>query len=237
MPTTKKRKHAAPPPAPEPAADLTAHISALVAFWQDDLGTLAPGVVTALMHQPVSRIRWRHRETIRPNAYNPNKLAPPERELLIVSILEDGWTSPIVILPPTRPHSAAPSVQEIQEIVDGEHRWQVSDDARLVAIYAGMVPTVEVTADPVHRRMSTIRHNRARGTHAILPMADIVRDILRDGVTPKQVMARLGMEREEVARLSDRAGMPIRAGERESKGEFGKAWVPTPNSQHPEDQR
>lgn len=166
--------------------------------------------------QPVSRVRWLPREKLRGNAYNPNHVAPPELELLITSILEDGWTQPIVTLPP--------GDDGVHQIVDGFHRWTVSADPRLMALTGGQVPTVQVGLDPVHRMMSTIRHNRARGTHGVLKMADIVRSIVSDGVPQKQIQKRLGMEAEEVNRLVNRAGMPSQV--RKVAAGFNKAWVP-----------
>lgn len=163
------------------------------------------------IHQPVSGVRWMHRDNLRPNDYNPNKVAPPELELLIISILEDGWTQPIVALPD-------------MTIVDGFHRHTVSADPRLIERFRGMVPVVVVNADPVHRKMSTIRHNRARGTHGVLPMADIVQGMVQEGVSKEDIMRRLQMEDEEVDRLIDRAGMPQHV-ERDTKA-FGKSWVP-----------
>jgi ParB-like chromosome segregation protein Spo0J len=161
--------------------------------------------------QPISRVVWRNRAELSPNDYNPNKVAPPEMELLITSILEDGWTQPIVTLPDGT-------------IVDGFHRYTVSGDKRLMERFDGMVPTVAVDIDPVHRQMSTIRHNRARGTHGILPMASIVQNIIADGISKQEVQARLGMEDEEVERLVDRAGMPEQAGRRQAG--FGASWKP-----------
>jgi ParB-like chromosome segregation protein Spo0J len=164
-----------------------------------------------LQQEPVSRVQWVSRDLLRPNHYNPNVVAPPELELLIVSILEDGWTQPIVALPD-------------YTIVDGFHRYTVSADPRLMVRYGGMVPVVVVDFDPAHRMMSTVRHNRARGEHVVLPMAEIVRTIAADGVSHDDIMRGLGMEDEEVERLLDRAGMPEQVG-REHQ-EFGNSWVP-----------
>jgi ParB-like chromosome segregation protein Spo0J len=161
--------------------------------------------------QPVSHVLWRHRDDLKPNDYNPNKVAPPELELLIVSILEDGFTQPIVVLPD-------------MTIVDGFHRWTVSADERLLRKYEGMVPVVVIDVDPVHRKMSTVRHNRARGTHAILPMAEIVRTMAAEGASKEAICKRLGMEDEEFDRLVDRAGNPVVAGR--VAPAFGRAWVP-----------
>jgi ParB-like chromosome segregation protein Spo0J len=162
---------------------------------------------------PVSRVLWVHIDTLKANDYNPNSVAPAELELLIVSIMEDGFTQPIVVLPD-------------RTIVDGFHRYRVSSDPRIHARYAGMVPVVTVDVDPVHRRMSTIRHNRARGVHGVIPMADIVRNMLDEGVSVQDLVKRLGMEDEEVARLADRAGMPERMRKRGAE-QFGREWVPS----------
>lgn len=168
---------------------------------------MAKGKLLELDKQPVSNVQWVHRDTLRPNDYNPNKVAPPELELLLLSIMEDGFTQPIVVLPD-------------MTIVDGFHRYTVSGDKRLLERYAGMVPVVVVNVDPVHRKMSTIRHNRARGTHGVLPMAEIVRSMVHDGLDRDEIQRRLGMEDEEVDRLLDRAGMPAQG------SGFGKSWVP-----------
>ncbi len=163
--------------------------------------------------QPVSQVRWVDRDLLDKNEYNPNFMCLPELELLKLSIIEDGWTMPIVTLPEQDGRFV---------IVDGYHRWEVSADPQVFALTGGMVPTVQVALDPIHRQMSTVRHNRARGTHGVLKMAEIVRSMIADGVSDKELMTRLGMEREEVARLNNRAEMP----EQIKADGFNKAWVP-----------
>ncbi len=163
--------------------------------------------------QPVSNVRWIHRDLLEANNYNPNTIAPPELQLLKLSILEDGWTMPIVTLPEQDGRFV---------IVDGFHRLKISADPKIYSLTDGLVPTVQVALDLVHRQMSTIRHNRARGTHGVLPMADIIRNMIADGVPEKQLIERLGMEKEEVARLNNRAGLPQQI---KADG-FNQAWVP-----------
>lgn len=118
------------------------------------------GQLRELSREPVSTVQWVHRDQLKPNHYNPNKVAPPELEGLVISILEDGWTQPIVVRPD-------------YTIVDGFHRYLVSSDPRLAARYGGMVPVVVLSVCDVHAMMSTIRHNRMRGTHGVLKMAEI----------------------------------------------------------------
>jgi ParB-like chromosome segregation protein Spo0J len=161
--------------------------------------------------QPVSHVQWVARGKLKANSYNPNKVAPPELDLLRLSIQEDGWTQPIVVLPD-------------HTIIDGFHRWTVSADPAVRAMTGGLVPVVTVDADPVHRMMSTVRHNRARGTHAVLRMAEIVRGMAESGLSADEICTRLGMEDEELERLLDRSGMTVR-GTAGVNG-FGRAWVP-----------
>jgi ParB-like chromosome segregation protein Spo0J len=161
--------------------------------------------------QPVSNVHWVTRGKLKSNAWNPNRVAPPELDLLKLSILEDGWTQPIVALPD-------------MTIIDGFHRWTVSADQAVRAMTGGLVPVVTVDADPVHRMMSTIRHNRARGTHAVLRMTEIVRSMVEAGLSAGEICTRLGMEDEELERLLDRSGMTVR-GTAGVNG-FGRAWVP-----------
>jgi ParB-like chromosome segregation protein Spo0J len=162
--------------------------------------------------QPVNQVQWIDRNELNANDYNPNYVAPPELELLKTSIKEDGWTQPIVIL-------------QDKTIVDGFHRWTISADPELIIMTDGKVPCVIVDFDKDHRMMSTIRHNRARGTHAVLKMADIVREMKQDNLSDKEIMDRLSMEEEELERLLDSSGMTIR-GTKDVDG-FGKSWVPT----------
>ena len=164
------------------------------------------------MKQPLDKIEWVDREKLTPNNYNPNKVAPSELKLLKVSIIEDGWTQPIVINPD-------------YTIVDGFHRWTVSGHKEIFALTGGKVPVVMVhPKDKSQQQMATIRHNRARGTHGVLEMSSIIIDMKEQGVSGKDMMKRLGMEKEEVVRLLFRAGIP-KSDVFEEKA-FSKSWTP-----------
>lgn len=162
--------------------------------------------------QPVSAVEWVEGAQLKANNYNPNKVAPPEMRLLKQSLLEDGWTQPIV-------------ARADGEIVDGFHRFTLgTTDPQIMAMTGGLVPVVRLAPnDAAHQMMSTVRHNRARGTHAVLRMAEIVRALIDEGKVPEaDIMKRLGMEDEEVERLYDSGGM-IKRGR---AAEFNKGWVP-----------
>lgn len=138
-------------------------------------------------------------------------MPPPEWALLSRSILEDGWTQPLV-------------ARSDGEIVDGYHRWRlVQENPAVAALTRGLVPVVRLTRPLADQMMATIRHNRARGLHAVLKMADIVRALLEEhGLSPVDLERRLSMEPEEVTRLVDRAGPPGQHVDRA----FSSGWIP-----------
>jgi ParB-like chromosome segregation protein Spo0J len=163
--------------------------------------------------QPINRVQWVPRDRLHANDYNPNHVAKPELKLLATSILEDGWTQPIVAYPDGT-------------IVDGFHRWTVAGWKEVAALTGGAVPVVFLDRARSHRMLSTIRHNRARGVHGVVPMAKIVQS-LKDthGMSDEEIEQRLGMEPEEIDRLYDRAPQPEKISR--EKPAFSKAWVPT----------
>lgn len=164
--------------------------------------------------QPVSSVEWVHRDRLSSNDWNPNHQAPPEHRLLKTSILENGWTQPIVV----REHDDG----ERLEIVDGYHRWLIAADKKVSELTGGLVPIVRLpqcAADLA--RLATVRHNRARGTHHVLGMADIVADLMELGMSPEEIGTRLEMDDEEVDRLADRGIMTKRG----AAASFGNGWT------------
>lgn len=162
-------------------------------------------------NQPVSTVYWVHRDRLIPNGYNPNVQHDSAQELLLTSILEDGWTQPIVVTPTSTYEDIESYINSIHEfeIVDGFHRWNISSRTELYAITEGYVPIVVfIPKDKNSQKMSTIRHNRASGTHLVLPMSDIVGGLVKEGLSMQEICQRLGMEKEEVKRLTQRAGIP-----------------------------
>jgi len=173
---------------------------------------------------PVDMVEWIDRDLLTPNDYNPNTQATPQQALLRISILEDGWTQPIV---------AYRGEDGEAVIVDGEHRWRASGDAKVRKLTNGKVPVVWLVADENHRIMSTVRHNRARGKHIVVPMEELVVRLIEQGVPKDEIMARLQMEGEEVDRLSGGVTMPnvgseaVSPAERSGEvGEFSNGWQP-----------
>lgn len=154
-------------------------------------------------------------EKIEPNDYNPNAVAPPEMRLLYDSIREDGYTMPIVCYYDRK--------RDIYIIVDGFHRYRVMRDYQdIYRREEGMLP-VAVIDKPLDQRMaSTIRHNRARGSHDVELMSNIVRELHEIGRSDAWISKHLGMEPDEILRLKQITGLT----ELFRDIEFGKAWVP-----------
>lgn len=154
-------------------------------------------------------------EKIRANEYNPNSVAPPEMKLLYDSIKEDGYTMPIVCY--------YHSEDDMYEIVDGFHRYSVM--LKHKDIYErenGMLP-VSVINKPIGERMaSTIRHNRARGSHDLDLMSNIVRELVEMGKSNNWIMKHLGMDADEVIRLKQITGLAAMFKDKE----FSNSWTP-----------
>lgn len=160
-------------------------------------------------NQPVNNVYWVHRDRLIPNGYNPNVQHDSSQELLFTSIMEDGWTQPIVVTITDFNISYIEDISKDFEIVDGFHRWTLSGKTEIYSLTDGYVPIVVIVPkDSNSQKMSTIRHNRARGTHGVLPMSEIVAGLVTDGLSMQEISQRLGMEREEIKRLTQRAGIP-----------------------------
>lgn len=138
-------------------------------------------------------------EKVHANLYNPNHVAPPEMKLLYDSIKEDGFTQPCVCYK---------MEDGTYEIVDGFHRYTIMKKYK--DIYEredGKLPVVVINKPLSERMASTIRHNRARGSHDVDLMSDIVRDLKEMGKTDKWIMKHLGMDADEVIRLKQMSGL------------------------------
>jgi hypothetical protein len=164
--------------------------------------------------EPVDCIQWVRTEEIQANDYNPNSVAPPEMELLRHSIACDGYTQPIV----------AWAHDGIHEVVDGFHRNRVGRECPEVAErikgYLPLAVIKESREDRGDRIASTIRHNRARGKHAVSSMSDIVVELKRRNWSDKKIGKELGMDPDEVLRLSQISGLM----EAFQTSEFSEAW-------------
>lgn len=161
---------------------------------------------------PVYQIRRVPLDQIRSNAYNPNSVAPPEMKLLYQSIKEDGYTMPIVCY----------QLEDgTYEIVDGFHRCQIMKTYRdIYEREEGMMPVAVIDKPLGNRMASTIRHNRARGSHNIGLMTSIIQELTEAGMSDAWILKNLGMDAEELLRLKQLSGIAALFHD----GEFSRAW-------------
>lgn len=158
---------------------------------------------------PVSRICWIPTDLVEANDYNPNVVAPPEMKLLELSIREDGFTQPIVVW--LRKDGRF-------EVVDGFHRSKIGRKLKFSHLPCVVLNRGE--SDRNERIAATIRHNRARGKHQVLEMSKIVLDLKRRNWNDAKIGRSLGMEPDEVLRLSQIGGIADAFRDRE----FSEAW-------------
>ena len=164
---------------------------------------------------PVYGVRRVPIDKVRANEYNPNRVAPPEMRLLYDSIKQDGYTMPIVCYYNEK--------DDVYEIVDGFHRYTgMLQHQDIYDREHGMLP-VSVIDKPIDERMaSTIRHNRARGTHDVDLMSNIVAELHKIGRSDAWLAKHLGMDQDEILRLKQITGLA----DAFKDHEFSRSWEP-----------
>jgi ParB-like chromosome segregation protein Spo0J len=165
--------------------------------------------------EPVDFVKWVKNPLVHANDYNPNSVAPPEMALLHRSIQADGYTQPIVSMPDENGK---------YEVIDGFHRHRVGKECEdIQSRVHGYLPLVQIRQsqqDKNDRMAATIRHNRARGEHRVDSMADIVVELKRRFWSDQKIAKELGMEPDEILRLTQVTGLAGLFADRE----FSEAW-------------
>lgn len=162
---------------------------------------------------PVYDVKRVPSEMVISNSYNPNSVAPPEMELLETSIWEDGYTQPIVTVYDTE--------NKKYIVVDGFHRYMtMMKSERVRKRERGMLPIVVLNKEMHDRMASTIRHNRARGTHNIELMSGIVAELVEIGKSDGWICKHIGMSKDELLRLKQITGVAALFNNRE----FSMSW-------------
>lgn len=170
--------------------------------------------ISPFKNEPVDCVIWVKNKNVHANDYNPNAVAPPEMELLKLSIDSDGYTQPIVTMPS----------KDGFEIIDGFHRNRVGKEySDITEKVHGYLPTVQIRAekqDKNSRIASTIRHNRARGKHKIDAMSEIVLELKNRNWKNSRIAKELGMDEDEILRLCQITGLS----ELFLDDDFSKSW-------------
>lgn len=174
----------------------------------DELYSLHP------IQQPIGNVKWVKIEEVSPNDYNPNSVASKEMGLLYTSILQDGYTQPIVTI-------YDPKVKKYI-IVDGFHRYfTAKSNSDILERNKGRIPIVVINKNINERMAATVRHNRARGSHSIDGMTNMVFEMLKNGWEESKICNHLGLEAEELLRLKYTSGFAKLF----EKIEYNLAWV------------
>jgi len=162
---------------------------------------------------PVYSVRSVPIEKVTANDYNPNSVAPPEMALLETSIWEDGYTQPVVAV-----HDAE---RDLYVVVDGFHRFlTLKNSDRIRERERGLLPVVVLRKEMHDRMASTIRHNRARGSHNVELMSVIVSELIEMGKGDAWICKHIGMSPDELLRLKQVTGLAsLFLGK-----EFSKSW-------------
>ncbi len=152
-------------------------------------------------------------DKVKANDYNPNAVAPPEMALLELSIWEDGYTQPVVTF--------RDDGNDCYIVVDGFHRYlTLKNSKRIFEREGGMLPVVVIDKEIGERMASTIRHNRARGTHNIELMSTIVAELVEMGKGDRWISQHLGMSLDELLRLKQITGVAALFANRD----FSDSW-------------
>lgn len=152
-------------------------------------------------------------EKVKANDYNPNSVAPPEMALLETSIWEDGYTQPVV--------TYYDEVEDVYIVVDGFHRYTtLKNSKRIFEREEGHLPIVVINKQLGDRMASTIRHNRARGSHNIELMSNIVAELVEMGKGDRWICEHIGMSADELLRLKQITGVAALFQNRD----FSQSW-------------
>ncbi|HEK1720659.1 TPA: ParB-like nuclease domain-containing protein [Proteus mirabilis] len=171
-------------------------------------------------NEPTDCVLWIKQQQVIANDYNPNVMSPTEKRLLETSLVKDGYTQPVVVLPIQQSKNKPSQWQ----VVDGYHRYLLSKKNSLNKRINGYLPItiLDVESHTMADQMAaTIRHNRARGQHQVAAMSDIVRDLSRLGWNDQKIGDELGMSQDEVLRLKQISGLA----ELFSEHDFSEAWT------------
>jgi ParB-like chromosome segregation protein Spo0J len=161
---------------------------------------------------PLDHIQWVDAAVLNANAWNPNRVHKAELRLLARSMLKTGWIQPVLANPDGL-------------IIDGFHRWRLSQDNKTVKErWGGRVPVAVLDVDRPSAMVMTIRINRAKGTHVAVSMSEIVRELIAEHqYDPQQIAEEIGATLDEVRLLAQDGVFAIKG---IADWAYSQAWYP-----------
>lgn len=145
---------------------------------------------------PCQRIQMVPRDKIQANNYNPNHVPRDKMELLKQSIIDNGFCFPIVTIWSEEDGKYI--------IIDGFHRYTMCQPEWLDI---DPVPVVVLKHDISQRMAATIQFNKARGVHELDGDADIVRSLVKQGMSDADICQHLGIDAETELRYKQLTGI------------------------------
>lgn len=145
---------------------------------------------------PCQRIQMVPRDKIQANNYNPNHVPKDKMELLKQSIIDNGFCFPIVTIWSEEDGKYI--------IIDGFHRYAMCQPEWLDI---DPVPVVVLKHDISQRMAATIQFNKARGVHELDGDADIVRSLVKQGMSDADICQHLGIDAETELRYKQLTGI------------------------------
>lgn len=165
------------------------------------------------LNHPSLNVQLVKADNVKGNDYNPNKVAPPEMNLLKLSMKKDGVTMPVVV--------SAEKENGEWVVVDGFHRTTVVQHTKEInESLHGYLPVSKLHKKIEDRVASTVRHNMARGTHQVELSAKLVVFLKKHNWTDARIGKEIGMDADEVLRLKQITGLA----EAFKNKEFSNSW-------------
>lgn len=135
-------------------------------------------------------------DLVKLNNYNPNSMSVDKMHSLKQSILDNGFSFPIV--------TSFDDEDEVLVVIDGEHRYLMNTGEWL---NIGYVPVVILSHDQTKRMYATVQFNKAKGTHDIDKDASLVKKLTEQGQDDDQIAKHLGIDIDTVKRYQSVSGI------------------------------
>jgi ParB-like chromosome segregation protein Spo0J len=176
-------------------------------------------VPTPVGADPLDHLQWVPAVNLDGNSWNPNRVHKAEYRLLEHSLLSTRWIQPLLVTPQAL-------------IIDGYHRWRLSQDsAKVKARWGGLVPVAVLDVDRPTAMLMTIRINRAKGSHVAVNMSAIVRELIAEhAFDPQEIAREMGATLDEVELLAQDGVFAVKG---IADWAYSPAWYPGENGKRP----
>jgi hypothetical protein len=155
-----------------------------------------------------------HFSTIKPSTWRANHILASDRTLLIQSMINYQWLSPILVQ------------RSSMSIIDGFSRWVISQNQKEILLRdKGQVPVVLVDIDDADAMIMHVRVNRSRGNLVPARTSELIQQLRSSGkYSDESLSLQMMMTHLEFYTLADGRAIKIKT---LKEHEYSKAWIPT----------